>query len=184
MICAHGRRRVVPEIVGGRTRKIRSAWLGAVDWGAAKERGARQYVALREAQISGNRTTMCEKAIWIRRIYAVCLLGATVNHAEMLWEHGMFWDYGGVPLVSQVYWTSLTVIEPLAVLLLFLRPVAGLGLALAIIVSDVIHNTWLAIHLGISADWMYYSQVAFLLFVSSTIRTAWHGLLLLRSRAG
>jgi hypothetical protein len=101
----------------------------------------------------------------------VCLLGATFNHAAMLWQNGLFWDYGGVPALTQAYWTSLTFVDPTAVVLLFLWPAAGARLTLVVIISDVAHNTWFGLTYGMTADWMYYSQVAFLAFVVLTIRT-------------
>jgi len=103
-------------------------------------------------------------------LYATCLLGATINHAVLLLQHGFFWDYGGVPLATQVFWTSLTFVDPAAIVLLFLRPAAGVWLTLAIISSDVAHNTWFGLAHGMAANWMYYSQVAFLAFVLLTIR--------------
>jgi hypothetical protein len=107
---------------------------------------------------------------WIRALYALCLLGATINHAVMLWLYGFFWDYGGVPLATQVFWTSLTFVDPAAIVLLVLRPAAGVWLTLAIILSDVVHNTWFGLAHGMTANWMYYSQLAFLAFVLLTIR--------------
>jgi len=112
---------------------------------------------------------------WIRILYAACLLGATYTHAAMLWQHGFLWDYGGVPTVTRVFWTSLTFVDPAAVVLLFVWPAAGAWLTLAIIVSDVAHNTWFGVAHGMAANWMYYSQVAFLAFVLLTIRMAVNG---------
>lgn len=90
----------------------------------------------------------------------------------MLWQHGFYWDYGGVPRSTQVFWTSLTFIDPTAVILLYLRPRAGVWLTLTIIACDVLNNTWFGLTYGMNAEWMYYSQVAFLGFVLLTIRTA------------
>jgi hypothetical protein len=109
---------------------------------------------------------------WIRALYALSLLGATFNHAAMLWQHGFLWNYGGVAPATQVFWTALTFIDPTAIALLFLRPVAGLWLTLAIIVSDVGHNTWFGVVHGLTANWMYDAQLAFLTFVLLTIRMA------------
>ena len=108
----------------------------------------------------------------LRAIYAICLLGATCTHVVMLWEHGVLWDYGGVHLLTRIYWTSLTVLDPLAALLLFVQPRVGLILTALIIVSDVLHNTLVGV-----SPWnpMYLSQVAFLLFVAATVYTAWRG---------
>ena len=111
----------------------------------------------------------------LRIAYALCLLGATFTHVQTVWTYGLFWDYQGAPLVSRIFWTALTFLDPLAVVLIFLKPRVGLGLMAAIIFTDVVHNTWTLSRDGSYewSNWMYLSQVAFLLFVSSSIRFAW-----------
>lgn len=116
---------------------------------------------------------MSRKVSLVLRVsYAICLLGATCTHVAMLWKHGVLWDYGGVHLFTRIYWTSLTVLDPLAALLLFVHPRVGFILTALIIVSDVLHNTLVGV-----SPWnpMYLSQVAFLLFVAATVYTAWRG---------
>ncbi|HZZ01509.1 hypothetical protein, partial [Paraburkholderia sp.] len=88
--------------------------------------------------------------------------------------HGLWWDYGGVAPLSRIYWTSLLFIDPLAALLLMLSPRAGLILCVAVIATDVVHNSWFAMHYPIRVD-LYLSQIVFLLFVAFTVRTAWRG---------
>jgi hypothetical protein len=107
----------------------------------------------------------------------LCLLGATSTHLLTLVRHDLFWNYGGAPLFTCIYWTSLTFLDPLAAVLLFLKPRAGLLATFVIIVSDVAHNTWL-MQRSQSPDWlnwMYLSQVAFLVFVLVTVQRAWRG---------
>jgi hypothetical protein len=111
----------------------------------------------------------------LRSAYALCLLAATCTHVWIVATHGLFWDYGGAPVLSRIYWTSLTLLDPLGAVLLFLRPKVGILLALAIIISDVAHNTWLMWRI-IGVDWlnlMYVSQVVFLVFVLLTASQAW-----------
>jgi hypothetical protein len=108
----------------------------------------------------------------LRAIYAICLLGATCIHVAILSQHGVLWDYGGAHLLTRVYWTSLTVLDPLAALLLFVRPRVGLILTVLIIASDVLHNTLVGVPL---LNAMYLSQIAFLIFVASTVYVAWKG---------
>jgi len=113
-----------------------------------------------------------------RSIYALCLLGATLTHLRTLVRHGLFWNYGGAPLFTCIYWTSLTILDPLAAVLLFLKPRVGLLVTFVIIISDVAHNTWSLAQRSQSAvwlNWMYLSQVAFLVFVLITIQRAWRG---------
>jgi hypothetical protein len=116
-------------------------------------------------------------SIILRSIYAVCLLGATATHVRLLGLHGPFWNYGGAPVISCIYWTSLTLLDPLAAVLLFLKPPAGLLLTLAIIITDVAHNTWI-LSRSPSPDWqnwMYVSQITFLMFVTASMLYAWRG---------
>jgi hypothetical protein len=113
----------------------------------------------------------------LRVIYATCLLAGASTHLLTITTHGLSWDYDGAPIVSRFYWTSLTVLDPLAALLLFLRPRFGLALAMTIILSDVAHNTWLMLRSPAPdwSNWMYLSQVLFLVLVLTTIRQAWRG---------
>jgi len=112
----------------------------------------------------------------LRTVYALCLMGATVTHLRVVLAHGLAWDYGGLPIVTCVYWTSLTFLDPLAASLLFLAPRAGIFLTIAIMVTDVSNNTWIGLRERYSfADWMYLSQVFFLIFVLTTSRYAWPG---------
>jgi hypothetical protein len=92
--------------------------------------------------------------------------------------HGVMWDYGGAPPVSRVYWTSLAVLDPLAAGLLFFKPRVGLVLTVAIIASDVLHNTWLMSRSSEPdwLNWMYVLQILFLLLVLATVRLAWRGI--------
>jgi hypothetical protein len=73
---------------------------------------------------------------------------------------------------TRIYWTSLTVLDPLAAVLLFVRPRVGIVLTVAIITSDVLHNTLVGLP---SLNAMYLSQVIFLLFVGATVYVAWRG---------
>jgi hypothetical protein len=114
----------------------------------------------------------------LRCIYAACLLGATCNHLDILARHGVFWTYGGQPWLSAAFWTALTVLDPLAAVLLFLRPNAGVLATLAIMLADVPHNLWSIARetapfwRGIASHPAVLEQIAFLLFVLATARFA------------
>ncbi|WP_434106892.1 hypothetical protein [Paraburkholderia caffeinilytica] len=88
--------------------------------------------------------------------------------------HGLSWDYGGAAPLTRIYWTSLLFIDPLTALLLLVAPGVGLILCVAVIATDVGHNSWFALHHPIRLD-LYLSQIVFLLFVAFTVRTAWRG---------
>jgi len=74
-----------------------------------------------------------------------------------------------------MYWASLTLLDPLAALFLFFRPRAGLVLCVAIIVTDVLNNSWVRYHRR-EVDIGYILQVVFLVFVLATVRYACEGL--------
>jgi hypothetical protein len=115
------------------------------------------------------------QSVLIRSLYALCLAGAARNHALIVLEHGWAWDYGGVAPFVAAFWTALTVLDPLAIVLLWLRPRAGLALTAAIIVSDVLINTGVGLWYGF--DWLFFgAQALFMLVVLATVGRAWRGL--------
>lgn len=115
----------------------------------------------------------------IRIVYALCLAGATFNHVRAVLADG--WVPSHLPLASALYWSSLTFLDPLAAILLFVRPRVGIALTFAIIASDVAHNLWfIAAHPlrpsfveDVTANGFMLSQLAFLLFVLATAPVAW-----------
>ena len=114
----------------------------------------------------------------LRVVYAVCLIGATCVHVMTHMQYGPLLgelEGLGYSAGTRVFWSALTLLDPLTVLLLFLRPRAGLALAGVIIVSDVIHNSWILHRFGMTRGAGYWAQVGFLLFLFATIRVAWRG---------
>ncbi|MFM2089223.1 MAG: hypothetical protein RLZZ237_4092 [Pseudomonadota bacterium] len=111
------------------------------------------------------------RSLWLRMIYALCLLGATYNHLLIVAEYDWGWNYGGLPVLVTTFWTALTLIDPLAIVLLFLRPKAGVILTLMIIVADVAINAWVGLTYGIDLA-AFLAQVCFLIFVVCTWRMA------------
>jgi hypothetical protein len=108
----------------------------------------------------------------IRLIYAICLAGASFNHARIVAAHGLDWNYGGLPVFVCVFWTALTFVDALAVILLIIWPILGLGLTTAIIVCDVVINAWVGMKYGIDVA-AFSAQALFLIFVISTVGIAW-----------
>jgi len=108
----------------------------------------------------------------IRLVYAVCLAGATYNHARIVAVHGLAWDYGGLPGFVCVFWTALTFIDALGVVLLMTLPMPGLALTAAIIVCDVLVNAWVGMAYGFDIA-AFAAQALFLVFVMATIGIAW-----------
>jgi len=108
----------------------------------------------------------------IRLIYAICLAGATFNHARVVAAYCLNWNYGGLPAFVCIFWTALTFIDPLAVILLMAKPLWGLGLTAAIIVCDVAVNSWVGLTYGFDIA-SFLAQALFLLFVLATVGIAW-----------
>jgi hypothetical protein len=83
--------------------------------------------------------------------------------------------------VTALYWSSLTFLDPLAAVLVFVRPRMGITLTAGIIVTDVAHNLWFTAAHPLSASFvedvtssaLMMSQIAFLLFVAATAPFAW-----------
>lgn len=118
---------------------------------------------------------MARTSLVVRAIYAACLAGATGVHLGIHFQFGvLLGDLApqGCPLFTRLFWSALTLLDPLAAVLLFLRPRAGILLTQAIIVADVAHNTWILHRLNQTADWHYWCQASFGLFVLSTFRLA------------
>ena len=114
----------------------------------------------------------------IRAIYVLCLLGATVNHVRGVMAFG--WLPPSLPWPTAAFWSSLTFLDPLAAILLIVRPKAGICATLAIIVTDVAHNLWFAATHSqgslvrvVASNPFLLSQILFLLFVLATAPTAW-----------
>jgi hypothetical protein len=121
---------------------------------------------------------MTKASLALRIIYALCLAGATFVHVAIHLQYGLLLgalETEGFPLASRLFWSSLTLLDPLAVLLLFIRPRVGLVLTTAIIVSDVAHNSWIVYRTGGTSDPKYWAQIGFLVFVLATVRIAWRG---------
>ena len=117
--------------------------------------------------------TVRNRSFVIRLIYAICLAGASFNHARTVTAHGLDWNYGGLPVFVCVFWTALTFVDALAVVLLMTKPLLGLGLTTAIIVCDVVINSWVGMNYSFDVA-SFSAQALFLVFVISTVGSAWH----------
>jgi Kef-type K+ transport system membrane component KefB len=121
---------------------------------------------------------MLQRGASIRIVYAVCLVGATFNHVRAVLARG--WLPESLPIATALYWSSLTFFDPLAAILLLVRPRTGIALTALIIVSDITHNLWFtASHRGgsfignVTSNILMIGQIAFLIFVAATARLAW-----------
>ena len=103
-----------------------------------------------------------------RLVWALCLVIGTCTHVAAL----LYGWNDRVPLPSLIFWDALTVLDPLAAALLFLRPRVGVVLTLAIMVADVGHNFW-AIFAFDAIAWLVVPEALFLIFVLATAPLIW-----------
>ncbi len=109
------------------------------------------------------------------------MLMGTSTHVVWAIQNGLLSEKYNASLFSTLFWDSLTFLDPLAALLLIIKPKAGLYLTLVIIVADVIHNNLfyldeLYVHAPSFLDWiqkywMILGQIIFLLFVGLTFKS-------------
>lgn len=72
-------------------------------------------------------------------VYIICFCIATITHSFDIFANGMF-PYRNQPLWANIYWTFLTILDPLAMALILIDIIPGLILYSFIIFSDVIIN--------------------------------------------
>ena len=129
--------------------------------------------------MSANGVGVQKRSFVLRSVYATCLAYATAPHVSYELRYGLFLtglEPLGFPLPVRLYWASLTFLDPLAAVLLFVRPRQGLILCFAIIVTDVFNNSWVLYHFPSRSVLNLGLEIAFLIFVLTTVRYAWEGL--------
>ena len=101
--------------------------------------------------------------------------GAT-NHILDIQRDGLL-GYDYVPLAINIYWTTLTVLDPLAIILLLFYPFAGMALSVLIMITDLAVNISVTLkdyfQTGVFSDGRLLLQIAFGLFVFFTVPLAW-----------
>jgi hypothetical protein len=104
-------------------------------------------------------------------IYALSLSGALYNHISDIFKGG-FLPYHYAPFLLNMYWTALTLIEPIAIIAIVLKRKLGVYLCIAIIVSDVFINFFstLAYFGGFRQliNFYFVCQISFMVFVLYT----------------
>ena len=108
-------------------------------------------------------------------IQSFCMLMGSSTHIMWAIEHGLLSKNYHANFFSMVFWDSLTFLDPLAAILLFVKPKAGVYLTLFIITADIIHNNVFYLdELYVNAPpleewlvkyWMILGQILFGLFV-------------------
>ena len=114
---------------------------------------------------------------WVKLTLAVYAIAFLIGMSTHLIAILNGWWFPHHPLLN-AYWTSLTFLDPLVVLLLFRSPRSGLLLALAVMLTDVSINS-LATYLypdatgEYSIDYRVQLQTAFLGFVLGSAPFLW-----------
>ena len=106
-------------------------------------------------------------------VYIVGFGAGTFNHVADIWRSGWL-PYRFAPIGLNMFWTALTVLDPLVVVALaagWRR--AGLGLAAAIMVADVGINSYAAHRFGWDFGAALPLQSAFLGFVLGSAAFLW-----------
>jgi len=115
----------------------------------------------------------------VRLIFAVYIIGfayGTRNHIVDICSDGLL-GYTYVPLPINIYWTSLTVLDPLAIILLIFAPFSGMVLSVFIMATDIAVNVSVTLYYyfqyGTFTLDRLHLQIAFGIFVFMTVPITW-----------
>lgn len=76
----------------------------------------------------------------ILSIYSLGFFIGTYTHLQAILTHGFLGQ--NAPLFFRIYWDSLTLFDPLAAVLVWVKPRWGIGLAILIMVTDIMINSF------------------------------------------
>jgi hypothetical protein len=107
------------------------------------------------------------RLVWI----AGFLVGTTTHVADLVL--GGSGVYSGYPDAVRLFWVSLTVLDPLAVVLVAVRSRSGVLLGVAIMLADVAVNVSVAATIGGLALFGLVNQSLFCAFVLLAARPLW-----------
>jgi len=117
----------------------------------------------------------------ILSIQSVAMLMGTSTHLQWVNKNGLLSEHYNAPLFTKIFWDSLTFLDPLTAILLFIKPKTGIVLALVIIIFDVLHNNLFyfeELYLEsrplvdwIQKYWMITGQIIFAIFVIATFKS-------------
>ena len=114
----------------------------------------------------------------IRLIFISAFAVATINHVMDLLSGGWFpytkkW---GTPEIFNIYWTSLTILDPFAIIALIINVRMGYIIAISIMLTDVPINMYINANywsVPMHKNVFLILQTAFLLFLLSTGYRIW-----------
>ena len=119
-------------------------------------------------------------------IQCVGMLTGTVTHLLWIINNGFLSEKYNAPVLSTFFWDSLTFLDPIAAILLILKPKTGIWVVAVIVVVDVLHNGNICFRALLSEpqsftswiknNWMLWTQVFFGLFVIISFKNNWEEL--------
>jgi hypothetical protein len=90
-------------------------------------------------------------------------IGTTTHILDLAF--GGLATYAGFPNAVRLFWVSLTVLDPLIIVLMVLRRRAGVYLGIGVILADILVNWTVLLALGGITWWGVINQTAFALFI-------------------
>lgn len=107
-------------------------------------------------------------------IWTACFSIGTFTHACDIWVGGWL-PYNFMPLPFNIFWTALLPLDFITVLLLWVRRRVAVVLGVAIMIADVLVNSYTVFVAGyIAMQIPLLLQTLFLLFVLLTASRLWH----------
>lgn len=112
---------------------------------------------------------------------SIAMLSGMTTHLIWIINNGFLSENYNAPFFTRFFWDSLTFIDPIAAILLIIKPKTGIWLTFVIIIVDVFHNFILCFRsmipnsnyfsYWIIGNWMFMCQIFFLVFVSVTFKS-------------
>ena len=116
---------------------------------------------------TSNRVRTVVLVVWILGF----LVGTTTHIMDLV--AGGVEPYAGFPAGVRLFWVTLTVLDPLTIMLLALRRRAGIVLALAVILADIAVNWTVFATIGGLAIYGVVNQTLFAIVLVSTASILW-----------
>jgi hypothetical protein len=108
------------------------------------------------------------------------MLIGTSTHLLWVIQHGLFYVDPRFSIYTTIFWNSLTFLDPVAAILLFAKPKAGVLLTATIIIVYVVHNAWVTnqvlpfaqttLHQWLFENQFLILQSIFCIFVVATLK--------------
>jgi hypothetical protein len=124
-------------------------------------------VRVNDRVTTSHRTRTVVLVVWILGF----LVGTTTHILDL--AAGGVETYAGFPAGVRLFWVSLTVLDPLTVVLLALRRRAGIVLALAVILADIAVNWTVFVTIGGLAIYGVVNQTLFAIVLVTTAPILW-----------